>query len=150
MPRPLHWFKWQAYTTWLSGAALLIVVYYLGGLYLLSQGVGVMGSTGGRRGSTLLFWALVGLVPLLGVPYLLRAPRRWFERWILSRRDFARVVAAFLAFLLPRLSRPVQNAGDRTLGVGQRAGGKAPGLIGRLFSKSFGTSRRAVNKSGSA
>ncbi|WP_420130036.1 urate hydroxylase PuuD [Longimicrobium sp.] len=26
--RPLHWFKWQAYTTWLSGAALLIVVYY--------------------------------------------------------------------------------------------------------------------------
>jgi uncharacterized membrane protein len=27
--RPLHWFKWQAYTTWLSGAALLIVVYYL-------------------------------------------------------------------------------------------------------------------------
>jgi uncharacterized membrane protein len=27
--RPLHWFKWQAYTTWLSGAALLVVVYYL-------------------------------------------------------------------------------------------------------------------------
>jgi uncharacterized membrane protein len=29
MPRPLHWFKWQAYTTWLSGMALLFVVYYL-------------------------------------------------------------------------------------------------------------------------
>jgi uncharacterized membrane protein len=28
VPRPLHWFKWQAYTTWLTGAALLIVVYY--------------------------------------------------------------------------------------------------------------------------
>lgn len=26
--RPLHWFKWQAYTTWLTGAALLVVVYY--------------------------------------------------------------------------------------------------------------------------
>jgi uncharacterized membrane protein len=35
MPRPLHWFKWQAYTTWLSGAALLLVVYYLGGRALL-------------------------------------------------------------------------------------------------------------------
>ena len=35
MPRPLHWFKWQAYTTWLSGAALLIVVYYLAGRGLL-------------------------------------------------------------------------------------------------------------------
>jgi uncharacterized membrane protein len=31
LPAPLHWFKWQAYTTWLSGAALLIVVYYAGG-----------------------------------------------------------------------------------------------------------------------
>src|SRR5687767_2178078 len=35
MPRPLHWFKWQAYTTWLSGAALLIVVYYVAGRGLL-------------------------------------------------------------------------------------------------------------------
>jgi uncharacterized membrane protein len=33
----LHWFKWQAYTTWLSGAALLIVVYYLGGRALLTD-----------------------------------------------------------------------------------------------------------------
>jgi len=29
LPRPVHWFKWQAYTTWLSGVALLLVVYYL-------------------------------------------------------------------------------------------------------------------------
>jgi uncharacterized membrane protein len=29
LPRPMHWFKWQAYTTWLSGFALLVVVYYL-------------------------------------------------------------------------------------------------------------------------
>ena len=35
LPKPLHWFKWQAYTTWLSGAALLIVVYYLGGRALV-------------------------------------------------------------------------------------------------------------------
>jgi uncharacterized membrane protein len=31
LPHPLHWFKWQAYTTWISGATLLLVVYYLGG-----------------------------------------------------------------------------------------------------------------------
>jgi uncharacterized membrane protein len=31
LPRPLHWFKWQAYTTWWSGVVLLIVVYYFGG-----------------------------------------------------------------------------------------------------------------------
>ncbi len=28
LPETLHWFKWEAYTTWLSGFALLIVVYY--------------------------------------------------------------------------------------------------------------------------
>ncbi len=30
MPTMLHWFKWQSYTTWLTGAALLAVVYYSG------------------------------------------------------------------------------------------------------------------------
>jgi uncharacterized membrane protein len=31
LPVPLHWFKWQAYTTWLSGLGLLIAVYWFGG-----------------------------------------------------------------------------------------------------------------------
>jgi hypothetical protein len=59
------------------------------------------------------------------------------------------VVLLLLAFLAPRLSRGPQRGVDATLGVGQRAGGKAPGLLGRLFSKSFGTSRKATNKSAS-
>jgi uncharacterized membrane protein len=29
LPERLHWFKWEAYTTWLSGTALLVVVYWL-------------------------------------------------------------------------------------------------------------------------
>ncbi len=29
IPEPLHWFKWEAYTTWLSGFALLVLLYYL-------------------------------------------------------------------------------------------------------------------------
>jgi Family of unknown function (DUF6411) len=57
------------------------------------------------------------------------------------------IILLILAFLLPRLSRHPQRGVDRTLGVGQRTGGKAPGPIGRLFSKSFGMSRRATNKS---
>lgn len=28
MPENLHWFKWEAYTTWLTGTALLIWMYY--------------------------------------------------------------------------------------------------------------------------
>ena len=29
LPERLHWFKWEAYTTWLSGTALLVIVYWL-------------------------------------------------------------------------------------------------------------------------
>ena len=32
LPQTLHWFRWEAAMTWLSGMALLIIVYYLGGL----------------------------------------------------------------------------------------------------------------------
>jgi hypothetical protein len=59
------------------------------------------------------------------------------------------IVLLVLAFLLPRLSMWPQRGVDRTLGVGQRAGGRAPGLLGKLFSKGFGTSRKATNKSAS-
>lgn len=30
LPKTLHWFKWEAYSTWLTGMALLIVVFYVG------------------------------------------------------------------------------------------------------------------------
>ena len=40
MPGELHWFKWDAYLTWISGASLLILVYYLGAdVYLVDPNV---------------------------------------------------------------------------------------------------------------
>jgi len=40
MPDALTWFKWEAYTTWLSGVVLLVIVYYLGAdLYLIDKSV---------------------------------------------------------------------------------------------------------------
>jgi uncharacterized membrane protein len=40
LPEPLHWFKWEAYTTWLSGFALLVVLYYLDAdVYLVDPAV---------------------------------------------------------------------------------------------------------------
>jgi len=30
MPENLHWFKWEAYTTWLTGMTLLWIIYYVG------------------------------------------------------------------------------------------------------------------------
>ncbi len=46
LPEPLHWFKWEAYTTWLSGFALLVVLYYLDAdVRLVDPNVANLGST---------------------------------------------------------------------------------------------------------
>jgi uncharacterized membrane protein len=37
--RTLHWFRWEAGTTWLSGFALLVLLYYLGGGALIDPDV---------------------------------------------------------------------------------------------------------------
>lgn len=60
------------------------------------------------------------------------------------------VLLLILGFLVPRLSNHAKRGTDKGFGLGQRAGGKAPGPIGRLLSKSFGKSRQASDKSHSA
>src|SRR6187549_3769818 len=35
MPKNLHWFKWQNFTTWASGIGLLVTVYYMHGASFL-------------------------------------------------------------------------------------------------------------------
>lgn len=37
LPDKLHWFKWESYTTWITGFLLLIVVYYMGGRAMLVE-----------------------------------------------------------------------------------------------------------------
>ena len=40
LPETLHWFKWEAYSTWLSGMFLLVLVYYVGAeVYLVDRTV---------------------------------------------------------------------------------------------------------------
>jgi len=81
----------------LAARAYLVygVIYWLGGSYLATQGVGVRG---GRMVQPGVGWIVVGLVLVGAIPYLLAERRAWFERWILSRRDFARVLTALMAF----------------------------------------------------
>ncbi|MEE1866511.1 urate hydroxylase PuuD [Pseudomonas auratipiscis] len=47
MPENLHWFKWEAYFTWMSGIALLCLVFYWNPtLYLLAPGSSLSGAEG--------------------------------------------------------------------------------------------------------
>ncbi len=40
LPGQVHWFRWEAALTWLSGVSLLVVVYYLGGVLVEPGGAG--------------------------------------------------------------------------------------------------------------
>ena len=38
LPAPLHWFKWEAYWTWITGFTLLVLIYYAGAdAYLIDR-----------------------------------------------------------------------------------------------------------------
>ncbi|MFN9773676.1 MAG: urate hydroxylase PuuD [Burkholderiales bacterium] len=66
LPEPLHWFKWEAYSTWLSGMFMLVLVYWLGAkVYLvdpqvadLSPGVAVAIAAAFLAGGWLVYDAL--------------------------------------------------------------------------------------------
>jgi uncharacterized membrane protein len=62
LPEPLHWFKWEAYTTWLSGFALLVVLYYLNAeIYLIDPSVADL-SVAAAVGASLAGLALAWVV----------------------------------------------------------------------------------------
>jgi uncharacterized membrane protein len=43
LPETLHWFKWEAYTTWLSGIFMLALIYWYGAeIYLMDPSVAVL------------------------------------------------------------------------------------------------------------
>ena len=60
------------------------------------------------------------------------------------------ILVFVVALLAPRVSRYLERGGDAPLSAGQRTAGKAPGRLGRFLQKPFGTSRKAIHKSGSA
>jgi uncharacterized membrane protein len=60
LPDVLHWFKWEAYWTWLSGFALMVFLYYFNADTYLVEAGGLLG-TG---------WAIVVSIALLGVAWV--------------------------------------------------------------------------------
>jgi uncharacterized membrane protein len=83
LPETLHWFKWEAYTTWLSGFALMIVLYYVqADTYLVDREVADL-----SEGAAIAL--SVGLLAVAWVVYDLLARTLW-------RQELALAVAVFL------------------------------------------------------
>jgi hypothetical protein len=84
------------------------VVYLVGGSWLWLHDVGR-----GFAGS----WAFIlgGATLVVLIPFLLRRPRRWFERWILTRRDFARIVVLLMALRVVAVARVVVRSGTASV-----------------------------------
>jgi len=46
LPETLHWFKWEAYTTWMSGMFLLALIYWYGAeIYLIDRSIAELSSS---------------------------------------------------------------------------------------------------------
>jgi hypothetical protein len=88
------------------------VVYWLGGFALAQSGLGPRGM---ERGGAA--WFVVGLLFILIVPWLLVRERGWFERWIVSRRDFARILTLLVALRALEVARIARVPRAETVSV---------------------------------
>ncbi len=77
IPEDLHWFKYEAYLTWISGFALLFLVYYMnpGGFFLNPAGpdISVAAAILIGIGSLVVGWLIYDLMcksPLINKPWL--------------------------------------------------------------------------------
>ncbi len=93
MPEPLHWFKWEAYTTWLSGFALLVVLYYFDAdTRLVDPAVAAL------EGWEAIALSVGGLVLALAVYELLcRTIGRWSQLWFTAYGVVFLALAAWAA-----------------------------------------------------
>ncbi len=77
MPEHLHWFKWEAYTTWITGVFLLAVVYWLqAGAFMVDAGgpVSAGASVGIGVGTLVIGWVVYDQLcksPLRKAPWAL-------------------------------------------------------------------------------
>jgi len=66
LPKELHWFKWEAYSTWLSGFALLTIVYWFNAqAMMVDRGVADLSSgqaIGIGLGSLVVGWVVYDLL----------------------------------------------------------------------------------------
>jgi len=122
LPATLHWFKWEAYMTWVSGMAMLIIVFYMNAnTYMVNPAVTGVSPTlaiGIGVGALLASWVIYDLLCrsalsrrewLLGLLIL-----AWFvllswvlSTWLSGRAAFIHVGAAIGTVMVANVFRVI-------------------------------------------
>ena len=114
MPGDLVWFKWESYATWLSGFALLVLMYYLGAeLYLIDPNVAdlaVWQAVGISLASLVLGWVAYDQIcksrfgddntRLMLLLYVILVGMAWFYAQVFSGRAALLHLGAFTATIM--------------------------------------------------
>ena len=136
LPKELHWFKWEAYSTWLSGFALLFIVYYLNAqAMMVDRGVADLSSAqaiGIGLASLVAGWVVYDLLcrsPLVqrqlafgATIFLLLVGSSWVLTHLLSGRAAYLHVGAMIGTIMVANVAMVIIPGQRKMVEAMRAG----------------------------
>jgi uncharacterized membrane protein len=121
LPEDLHWSKWKSYATWLSGAALFILIYLMSPtIWLIDPGVAALTPTQAvllAIGFPVAGWlvydglcrvvgfrdGLLGLLVALGVVALCFATTQWFAgraAFLIAGATLATIMSANVFFVI--------------------------------------------------
>lgn len=148
--RPLHWFRWEAALTWLSGMVLLVVVYYLGGALTdpdvadISNTTAVLISLGAIIAAWIVY-DLLALTPLVRNDYafaavcfaLIVGATYGLTRVFSGRAAYLQLGAMFGTIMVANVWQRILPAQRQTIAAARTGGTLNPalGLRAKLRSK---------------
>jgi uncharacterized membrane protein len=141
----LHWFKWEAASTWLSGFALLILVYYIGGL--MSDGdpnkLSTPWAIAAGLGTIFIGWLVYDLVLArngwlaLGAGLILIMASAWgLSQWMAPRAAFMHVGAMLGTLMAANVWERIIPAQKQMVRVATEGGTPDPRLGERAKNRS--------------
>jgi uncharacterized membrane protein len=144
LPADLHWFKWEAYSTWLSGFALLTIVYYFNAQAMMvdravadlsswqAVGIGLASLVVGWTVYDLLCRSKLGKHDLAfgAVVFVLLVGAAWALTHFLSGRAAYIHVGAMIGTIMVANVLMVIIPGQRKMVEAMRAGGRPDPVYG--------------------
>ncbi len=110
MPKTLHWFQWEAAYTWLSGIALLLIVYWTGGLMVADPEASVGRAVAMGVGTIVAGWLVYDQLwlraigrfelPAIAISYGLLAGAAWWLLSVMSPRAAYMHIGALMGTLM--------------------------------------------------